>query len=87
MMLVPARPPILCVKNRRSKKVETADIFLTSVNSFVIAETLEIRVHSKYYSKERTFSESLRVPNFLSRLFIMCQCICKGATKVATDVE
>lgn len=87
MVLVPTGPPILLMKNRRQKEVETADVFLAPVNSFVIAETLEMRVLSKHYSKEQTFSESLRGLDFLPRLFIMHQCIRKGATRVATDVE
>lgn len=42
MMLVLIRPPILSMKNRRYKEVETADAFLAPVNSFVIADTLEM---------------------------------------------
>lgn len=87
MVLVPTRPLILCLKKRRQKEVETADAFVASVKSLVIAEILEMRMHSKYYSKEKTFSESLRGLNSLFKLFITCQCICKGDTRVTTDMQ
>jgi len=86
MMLVPTPPPILCMKSRRQKEVKTADAFLASTNSFVIAEVLEMQIHSKYYSKEHISSESLRGHNFLSRIFLV-SVHCKRATRVLTDVE
>lgn len=45
------------------------------------------KIHSKYYSNEQTSSESLRQPSFPSGLFIKCWWICKGATRLVTDLE
>lgn len=57
MMLVTTDSPILSLRNRTQKEVETDNAVLAPVQSTIIAEPLQM--HFKYQAEEQTISESL----------------------------